>query len=256
MGVPPPNPSVVFRDGSMLPSGYADARSPDDVITIEGISLDDLCLTFETEHQGYDGSVTTIGLKPGGSSIKVTEENKAEYIQLFVKHRLVGAIKHQIGAFQGGLGVYFPPHLLFRLRRELSAAEVKVLVCGAPEIDVGDWQASATYLGGFTAASAQVGWFWGIVRGMEIEKRAKLLDFCTGSAQAPATGFAHLMGYSGNQHCFSLQQVDGASDRLPTASTCFNMLSMPAYASAEQLEAKLLGAIDQAQGFDEDAVAN
>ena len=32
-------PSVFSRDGSMLPSTYADARSPDDVTAIEGTSL-------------------------------------------------------------------------------------------------------------------------------------------------------------------------------------------------------------------------
>ena len=36
----------------------------------------------------------------------VTEANKAEYLQLLVEHRLVGAIKEQIRAFRTGLAVF------------------------------------------------------------------------------------------------------------------------------------------------------
>ena len=82
-----------------------------------------------------------------------------------------------------------------------------------------------------------------------------MLDFCTGSPQAPATGFANLMGYSGNQQRFRLELLAGGAERFPTAATCFNTLKMPAYASEEQLRAKLLTAISSAQGFDEGAVA-
>ena len=38
-------------------------------------------------------------------------------------------------------------------------------------------------------------------------QRAQLLQFCTGSARAPATGFAGLMGYADNQQQFCLQRV-------------------------------------------------
>lgn len=226
----------------------------------DGMKLEDLALTFETEHQFEEYSaktkkLETVKLKEDGADIAVTEENKDEYIHLCVKHRLVGAIKEQVDAFKRGLGVFFPPQLLVRLRQELSAADLKLLVCGAPEIDVDDWQASAGYMGGFSADSEQVKWFWDIVRNMDREQRIKLLDFCTGSAQAPATGFANLVGYSGDQHRFTLQNNNLNEHRLPTVSTCFNTLSMPMYASAKVLEEKLLAAIDNAEGFDENAVA-
>eukprot|EP00729_Bicosta_minor_P012229 gene12229-16414_t len=53
-----------------------------------------------------------VELKPGGAKIPVTDENKAEYLQLFVQHRLIGAIKDQVQAFQTGLGVFFSAALL------------------------------------------------------------------------------------------------------------------------------------------------
>ena len=82
---------------------------------------------------------------------------------------------------------------------------------------------------------------------MTPEERGQLLFFCTGSARAPATGFANLMGYSGQQQRFS-------TERPPTAATCFNTLKLPPYASAEALAAKLR-LIFWAQGFHEGAVA-
>ncbi len=64
---------------------------------------------------------------------------------------------------------------------------------------------------------------------MTSEERNSLLLFCTGSARAPAAGFAQLMGYAGQQQRFGLQRhdVEVSSDRFPTASMCFNMLRLP-----------------------------
>jgi hypothetical protein len=121
-------------------------------------------------------------------------------------------------------------------------------------------------------------------------QRAQLLQFCTGSARAPATGFAALMGYGGNQQRFTLQRVRPAAaepqhllsptcphpfapnpphprpnclrlqvpeegGRLPTASTCFNTLRLPAYASEAALAERLRVALANSEGFDEHAVA-
>ncbi len=157
-------------------------------------------------------------LLEGGAEISVTEENKAEYVQLLVEHRVVGAIRPQITAFRNGLGVLVTAKLRATLRQCATAADVQLLMCGVQEIDVDDWQASAEYSGGFDASSRSVLWFWAAVRRMTNEERSKLLIFCTGSVRAPAIGFARLMGYSGKQQEFRLERVEGSSERLPTAS--------------------------------------
>ena len=199
-----------------------------------------------------------VELMPGGAKVAVTEENKAEYVRLYAVHRLVGVIVPQLEAFQRGLSVFFKPSFLRRLRKECTPADIKLLLCGAVEIDVDDWEASTTYQGGFAAQSQQVQWFWTTVRAMSKFQRNKVLDFCTGSTQAPATGFANLMGFSGQQRNFQIHLLNvlGTNDnQLPIASTCFNTLKMPAYASEQLLREKLLLAIDYAEGFDEGAVA-
>jgi len=197
--------------------------------------------------------VDKVELKPGGSKIEVTEANKAEYIQLFVQHRLLGAIKEQVQAFQRGISVFFPSVLLARLQKMCSPSDLKLLLCGAEELDVDDWKASTEYSEGYSATSQQVTWFWAVVRDMTVVERAKLLDFCTGSARPPATGFANLMGYSGNQQLFRITRSHKGTHYLPTASTCFNQLKLPVYKSKKVLREKVLAAINQSEGFDEAA---
>ena len=102
----------------------------------------------------------------------------------------------------------------------------------------------------------QVKWFWAYVRTMSVEERAKLLFFCSGSTRPPATGFASLMGFGGQEHRFTVARVDGAEvGRLPTAHACFNKLDLPEYATEAVLRAKLQLAITGASGSDEAAVA-
>ena len=91
---------------------------------------------------------------------------------------------------------------------------------------------------------------------MSNEERSCLLHFCTGSARAPAAGFASLVRYSGQQQRFRLQYVEGGSERLPTALTCFNTLQLPdTYTDQALLLERLRRAMREAQGFDEGAVA-
>ena len=51
--------------------------------------------------------------------------------------------------------------------------------------------------------------------------------------------------------CYAMQvQKNGTADeRLPTAYTCFSMLLLPLYTSAEVLRSRLLQAIQETQGF-------
>ena len=207
-----------------------------------------------------------VELKEGGSEIIVTETNKAEYIQRLVEYRLVDAIKPQIAAFQNGLRVFvessdhthsqWGEDLWEKTCQCLTAEDMGLLVCGMDEIDFDDWKASTEYSGGFNARSPTVRWFWSVVRRMTNWERRALLRFCTGSARPPAAGFAHLMGYSGQQQRFRLQRVEGGSERLPTAATCFNTLRLPDnYTGKVQLLERLQRAMHEGGGFDEGAVA-
>ena len=195
-------------------------------------------------------------LKPGGESIEVTVANLHEYLQLYAQHKLVNAIHHQVAAFREGLGVFVDARLRKRLCKCCTVAEVQLLLCGVPDINVQDWEASAQYNPESFATSSPVRWFWEVLAAMAPEDRAKLLFFCTGSGRVPATGFHTLQGYNGHQMRFTLHAAQVAeAGRLPTASACFNTLHLPRYATRAELKAKLLLAINGAEGFSEAAVA-
>lgn len=57
--------------------------------------------------------------------------------------------------------------------------ELELLISGLPEIDVDDLRANTEY-SGFTAGSPVMQWFWEVVREMDAEQLALLVQFVTG----------------------------------------------------------------------------
>jgi hypothetical protein len=75
-------------------------------------------------------------------------------------------------------------------------------------------------------------------------QRSLLLKFITGIDRLPVTGFS---GLSCKPKIAVLQSLAG---KLPTSSTCSNFLKLPPYANIEELERKLLMAIELAGNLD------
>ncbi|KAK3129319.1 hypothetical protein QOZ80_6BG0477560 [Eleusine coracana subsp. coracana] len=199
----------------------------------------------EEKHILYEKTeVTDYELKPGGRSIRVTEETKQEYVDLVAEHILTTAIRPQINAFLEGFTELVPRDLISLFNDK----ELELLISGLPEIDLNDLKASAEYIG-YSAASPVIQWFWEVVKAFSKEDMARLLQFVTGTSKVPLEGFKALQGISGPQR-FQIHKAYGAPDRLPSAHTCFNQLDLPEYTSKEQLEERLLLAIHEAsEGF-------
>lgn len=188
--------------------------------------------------------VTDHELIPGGRNIRVTEENKHEYVDLVAEHRLTTAIRPQINAFLEGFNELIPKNLI----SIFNDKELELLISGLPEIDLDDLRANTEYAG-YSAASPVIQWFWEVVQSFSKEDRARLLQFVTGTSKVPLEGFKALQGISGLQR-FQIHKAYGSPDRLPSAHTCFNQLDLPEYPSKEQLEERLLLAIHEAsEGF-------
>ena len=79
--------------------------------------------------------------------------------------------------------------------------------------------------------------FWAFVAALSDERRAKLLQFVTGTSRVPAGGFAHLQGRDGVTKAFELRLRPGGATAFPLAHTCFNRLDLPDYADAAHLAA-------------------
>ncbi|PPR81704.1 hypothetical protein GOBAR_AA39010 [Gossypium barbadense] len=188
--------------------------------------------------------VTDYELIPGGQNIKVTEENKHQYVDLVAEHRLTTAIRPQINAFLEGFNELIPRELI----TIFNDKELELLISGLPDIDLDDMRANTEY-SGYSAASPVIQWFWDVVQGFSKEDKARLLQFVTGTSKVPLEGFSALQGISGSQK-FQIHKAYGSPDHLPSAHTCFNQLDLPEYPSKEHLEERLLLAIHEgSEGF-------
>lgn len=221
------------------------------------------------------GEAKECELKTGGSEIRVTEENKAEYLELICAWRMSRGIEEQTKAFLEGFNEVVPLEWL----QYFDERELELMLCGMQEIDVDDWQRHTIYRH-YTKSSKQIQWFWQVnrlikgercypmsegeswvyclhslivlsifqfVRSMDHEKRSRLLQFVCGSCRVPVGGFAELMGSNGAQR-FCIEKV-GKDSWLPRSHTCFNRLDLPPYKSYEQLAEKMTYAIEETEGF-------
>ncbi|XP_066579404.1 NEDD4-like E3 ubiquitin-protein ligase WWP1 isoform X2 [Amia ocellicauda] len=188
------------------------------------------------------GKVTSHDLKPGGTNLLVTEENKEEYIGLMAEWRFSRGVEEQTKAFLDGFNEVVPLQWL----QYFDEKELEVMLCGMQEVDLQDWQRNTVYRH-YTRNSKQIIWFWQFVKEVDNEVRLRLMQFVTGTCRLPLGGFAELMGSNGPQK-FCIEKV-GKDTWLPRSHTCFNRLDLPPYKSYEQLKEKLLFAIEETEGF-------
>ncbi|NXM90397.1 HACE1 ligase, partial [Oenanthe oenanthe] len=227
-----------------IPVNYQDVASidPEYAKNLQWILDNDISdlgleLTFSVETDVF-GAMEEVPLKPGGASILVTQENKAEYVQLVTELRMTRAIQPQINAFLQGFHMFIPPSLI----QLFDEYELELLLSGMPEIDVNDWLKNTEYTSGYERGDQVIQWFWDVVEELSQEERVLLLQFVTGSSRVPHGGFAHIMGGSGLQN-FTIAAVPYTANLLPTSSTCINMLKLPEYPSKEILKDRLLVAL-------------
>jgi ubiquitin-protein ligase E3 B len=221
------------------------------------------------------GQLVTYDLIPGGRSVSVTKENKIEYIHLMADFRMRKQIGPQCTAFVRGFRTVVPAAWLDMF----SPSELQRLISGLnTQIDLTDLRQNTRYYGGFSNIHFMIGWFWDILQNEFTNEEVELLlKFVTSCSKPPLLGFAHL------QPPFTIRCVEVgedadygdtigsivrgffaigsgirgrngrksvASSRLPTSSTCFNLLKLPIYPSKSVLREKLKYAIRSNAGFE------
>jgi hypothetical protein len=183
-----------------------------------------------------------VPLTPNGANEFVTEANKLQYIHLLARHKLVTEIARAASDLATGLESIVP----LAYMRFFSSTELEMLISGEERegFDVEDLKKHCVYSGAYTADSETVQLFWHFVQNdMTIQDRVALLTFVTSSPRAPLLGFGVLSPK------FAIQGVPDPL-RLPTASTCVNLLKLPNYRNYDTLKHKLLLAIHAKSGFD------
>lgn len=213
-------------------------RSLEQILEFSGPgSVEDVfCQTFSIPML-RGGELIHVPLCPDGDAIPVTEENRREFVDLYVQWWLSDSVEKQFEAFAKGLLTLCggPALQLF------SPTELERLVCGTPCLDFDGLQKAAKYDGGFHPEHRVVRWLWKVIGRLDNDEKKSFLKFVTGSDRAPIGGLANLR---------VIVQRDGAdSNKLPTSHTCFNTLLLPSYCSIDKLEDRLRLAILNAEGF-------
>lgn len=179
-------------------------------------------------------------LKPGGSNINVTPVNRIEYIHLTADYRLNKQIRAQCNAFRQGLANVIPLEWI----QMFNNKEVQVLVSGAEiPVDIEDLKTYTNYTGGFDPNHITIRLFWKVVQSFSDIQLRQLLKFVTSCSRPPLLGFKELNPPFCIQH-------GGGQDRLPTASTCMNLLKLPAFENENLLRERLMYALQSNAGFE------
>ncbi|XP_062509261.1 ubiquitin-protein ligase E3C-like [Corticium candelabrum] len=201
--------------------------------------FDSLALTFSVINDVV-GETEVVELKPGGQDIAVTSANLIEYIHLMANYRLNKQINKHCVAFQEG----FVSVVDLSWLKMFSHREFQTLISGAEtEIDIKDLRNNTKYSGGFNDEHDCIQAFWRIVESFTATDKAHLLQFVTSCSRPPLLGFKELYPQ------FEIHSA-GWEERLPTASTCMNLLKLPIYRDEAILRDKLLQAIRSNSGFE------
>ena len=215
----------------------------------EDFNLD---FTITDEISVLDGEDTrklvhlTRNLKPGGADEPVTNANRLAYISYVAQHRLARQPYQVTMAFLRGLSQIIQPMWLAMFNQN----ELQTLIGGdSNEIDIADLRSNTQYGGVYVIGNdglehPTINLFWRVLKEMDDKDRRKVLKFVTSTPRAPLLGFSHL------QPRFSIRDSSDDQTRLPSTSTCVNLLKLPRYASAKTMKEKLLYAVNSGAGFD------
>lgn len=227
--------------------------------------VSELELTFSLD-EDVMGELITHELNPGGKAEPVTNHNKINYIHHMAHFRMHRQIKDQTAAFIKGFKSIINSEWLSLF----STPELQRLISGDNvPLDLRDLRRNTQYYGGFHDSHRVVCWLWDILeKDFTEEERGLFLKFVTSCSKSPLLGFAHL------EPPFSIRCVEVGDDedtgdtigsvirgfftirkkdpqnRLPTSSTCFNLLKLPNYQKKSTLREKLRYAVTSNTGFE------
>ncbi|OAA59479.1 IQ and HECT domain protein [Cordyceps fumosorosea ARSEF 2679] len=185
-------------------------------------------------------------LVANGDQVYVTNDNRPLYISYMARHRLVVQSAPQTAAFLRGLRAIIRPSWLSMFNQ----SELQRLVGGdSSEIDLEDLRKNTVYSGLYELGDDKeehptIKIFWKVMHEFTDEKRRNLLKYVSSTPRAPLLGFSQL------RPLFCIRSGGNDEERLPSASTCINLLKLPVYKTEERLREKLLYAITSGAGFD------
>lgn len=198
----------------------------------------DLNFTIEEKIDGLDYKFDL--LPPNGETTLVNTSNELNYIHQVSNFKLNQSLHIQSKFFLDGLFEIINANWLSMF----DSFELQMLISGGEnDINIQDWKENVEY-GGFFDDDITIINFWQVVSEMSPQERFKLIKFVTSVSRAPLLGFGALSPK------FGIRNSGRSIERLPTASTCVNLLKLPDYQDKELIRTKLLYAINTDSRFD------
>lgn len=206
---------------------------------------------FETTYKDLLGGTVTQDLKRNGSKIKVTNENRYDYVTRWIDFYLNKSIKKQFASFYRGFHNVIGGNALSLFQPK----EIEMIICGDNEtkIDTESFRSITKYNGWRTTEEAInsciVQWFWKWFAQLSYLEQKKFLQFVTGSDRVPATGVHTMQFKITRMPYYDTTNSSNGSMKLPVAHTCFNELCIYEYRTQEETFSKLYWAINESSGF-------
>jgi hypothetical protein len=217
------------------------------------LSMEDMSFAFQdfSVSEEYFGVRIEQDLVEKGSEILVCNDNVDAYLEASIRYRTFDRIRPQLTELLLGFYDVIPEPAL----TVFDTNELELLLCGTPIIDLKDWRAHTLYEGLFQHERGNeqaVQWFWEVLEeDFDIEMKARLLQFATGTSGVHPRGFAYLKGHDGTIKKFTIHGVDPTIFMYPKAHTCFNQLDLPNFATKQELKERLTVSITTSYvGFD------
>jgi E3 ubiquitin-protein ligase HECTD2 len=223
------------------------ARGLRQLLEYDGDVEETFCRNFVAESERF-GLVREVPLCPNGENRPVTNSNRQDFVNLYVRYLLDTAVSRQFEPFKRGFFTVCSGNALSLFRPE----EIELLVRGSDEpLDVASVKSVAEYEnwkdenGKELADPAEqvnvVKWFWEFFGAADAQDQRKILSFITGSDRIPAVGTTSLV--------IKISCLGDDQDRYPVARTCFNILQLYKYRSRRRLVEKLWRAVLESEGF-------
>ena len=199
-------------------------------------NLKDILDTNFTVIDDKYGEKLVIPLKENGENIMIDNNNKDEYIELYLDWYFNKSIFEYFNSFEKGFYRVFNRNL----SKVLTPDELELIICGTQFLDFNELKNACQYEE-YDKNSETIKLFWEVVLSFNEEEKKKFLSFVTGCDRAPIDGLGSL----------PITISNGGSDlnQLPSAHTCFNNLILPDYKNKEKLKKALLTAINYSEGF-------
>eukprot|EP00466_Bigelowiella_natans_P001000 jgi/Bigna1/136079/aug1.32_g10787 len=217
------------------------AANLEKLFTIDGCTVEDLCLTFVAPSMGSKQG--PVELVPGGIDVAVTVQNLESYLQKVYRYILSSSVRVQIDAMKAG----FQEVCSTEAFSVLDLRERSQLISGEDGKGIRSWDFSTESLRnnivcaqGYTLGSPSIQNLIEILGEMNPATRRGFIQYLTGCPRLPAGQLAAL------RPKITVVRVAWSKSNpsvLPLASTCTNSLKLPDYPTKELMRERIYYAL-------------